>query len=57
MIPCIAEAVDKFSILMPKQMKENIYKRLIALKNDQELIESERNEVRRICDKLGQSLL
>ena len=57
LIPCVAEAVDKFAILMPKLMKENLYKRLSALKNDQELIENERNEVRRLSDKLGLTLV
>ena len=52
-IPCIGEAVDKFMILMPKNMRENIYNRLGALQNETEFSENQRNEIKRICSKVA----
>lgn len=52
LIPCIGEAIDRFSILMQKPIKEELWKRLSALKGDKELSEIQRFDLKRITDKI-----
>jgi hypothetical protein len=57
LIPCIGEAVDRFCILMPRNLREYLWQRLSTLKNDKDFTEIQRCELRRITERLYQHLV
>lgn len=51
-IPCLSEVVDRYSVLIPKPTRQTMTLRLGGLKQDKELSEIQRCELKRITDKL-----
>ena len=52
LIPCLSEVVDRYSVLMSKQTRQNLAGRLSNLKQDKDLSEIQRCELKRITDRL-----
>jgi hypothetical protein len=51
-IPCILEAADKSPTSWTIKLRMEVYEKLICLREDKEFNESQRNELRRLSERL-----
>jgi hypothetical protein len=51
-IPCILEAADKFPTSWTIKLRMEVYEKLICLREEKEFNESQRNELRRLSERL-----
>ncbi len=52
LLPCMAEVVERYHYLWPLKLKKTISERLAQMKDDKELTEIQRCELKRISEKI-----
>lgn len=52
LLPCMAEVVERYHYLWPQKLKKTISERLSLMKDDKELTEIQRCELKRISERI-----